>query len=125
MDPLSGVSSVMEVLRRQMSENLERLRRTDGATAGRRALPRISGKPVAPTLRQTLVTRIRGLDAQDPQYQRRATAVFVETILGAEFGDAIQNDPEFRLVAREVAEAMSANTKVADDLAVLFAELAS
>jgi len=123
MDPLHGVSPVMDALRRQMSENLERLRRGAGASSARRALPSISSRPLAPTLRQALVQRLTALDRDDPHYQRRATTLFVETILGGEFGDAIQNDPEFRLVAREVADTMSGDARIANDLAVLFAEL--
>ncbi len=124
MDPLGGISPVMELLRRQMSENLERLRRGGGMPAGARALPPIANRPVAPTLRQSLSARIKALDPDDPQYQQRATALFVESVLRAEFGDAAINDPEFRLVIRDVATTMGGDTKVANDLALLFAELA-
>jgi len=124
MDPLGGVSPVMELLRRQMSENLEKLRRAGGQGASARAFPQISGRPVAPTLRQSLGNRIKALDADDPQFQQRATALFVESVMGAEFGEPAINDPEFRLVVRDVAATMSADPAVANDLALLFAELA-
>jgi hypothetical protein len=124
MDPLGGVSPVMELLRRQMSENLERLRKSGGMPAGTRALPQVASRPVAQTLRQSLVTRIKALDADDPHYQQRATAAFVESVLRAEFGDAAIDDPDFRLVIRDVATTMGADGKVANDLALLFAELA-
>src|SRR6187399_2336055 len=123
MDPLGGVSPVMELLRRQMSENLEKLRRASGQGAGTRAFPTVSEKPVAATLRQSLTGRIKALDADDPRFQQRATALFVESVLGAEFGEPAINDPEFRMVVRDVAASMSADPAVANDLALLFAEL--
>ena len=123
MDPLTNSSPVMDVLRRQMSENLERLRKKGGTAASARALPQLASRPIAPTLRQTLARRIKSLDATDPQFQRKATALFVESILTAEFGERMINDPDFRLVIREVAGVMSAQPAIANDLAVLFAEL--
>ena len=123
MDPLGGVSPVMEILRRQMSENLEKLRRAGSVAAGSHPLPRVAGRPVAASLRQTLARRIGSVDARDPRFQERATAIFVESILVAEFGEELVNDPGFRLMIREVARTMSAEPAIADDLARLFAEL--
>lgn len=123
MDPLGGVSPVMEILRRQMSENLEKLRRAGNAAAGSRALPQVASRSVAASLRQTLARRIGSVDARDPQFQERATALFVESILVAEFGEELVNDPGFRLMIREVARTMGAEPAIAEDLARLFAEL--
>lgn len=123
MDPVGGVSQVMEMLRLQMSENLERLRRAGGVAPGARSLPRIGARPVAPTLRQTLARRLRALDPVDPNYQRKATSLFVESVLVSEFGDGAINDPGFQRVVRDVAATMGAERAVADDLALLFAEL--
>lgn len=123
MDPVSGVSPLMEVLRRQMSENLEKLRQAGSATAGSRALPQLAERPVAGTLRQTLARRIKAVDAHDPRFQEKATALFVESILLSEFGDGLVNDAGFRIMIRDVAGAMSADPATADELARLFAEL--
>jgi len=122
MDPLGGISPVMEILRRQMSENLEKLRQAGGTTAGARALPRLESRPVPASLRQTLARRIRAMDARDPQFQERATALFVESILTSEFGEALVNDAGFRQVIREVALTMRDEPAIADDLARLFDE---
>jgi hypothetical protein len=113
----------MEILRRQMSENLEKLRRAGNAAAGSRALPQVASRSVAASLRQTLARRIGSVDARDPQFQERATALFVESILVAEFGEELVNDPGFRLMIREVARTMGAEPAIAEDLARLFAEL--
>jgi hypothetical protein len=123
MDPLGGVSPIMEVLRRQMAENLEKLRRAGKSAAGARALPRIDSRPVAASLRQTLARRIRSVDARDPQFQEKATALFVESVLTSEFGEELVNDSGFRLMIREVALTMSTEPTIAADLAQLFEEL--
>src|SRR4051794_14121200 len=122
MDPLGGISPVMEILRRQMSENLEKLRQSGNVAVGARALPDIKGRPVAASLRQTLAKRIRSIDPRDPQFQEKATAFFVESILTSEFGEGLVNDSGFRLMIREVALTMRAEPQIADDLAVLFEE---
>ena len=122
MDPLGGISPVMEILRRQMSENLEKLRQGGSVAVGGRPLPRIEGRPVAPTLRQTLARRIRSMDARDPQFQEKATALFVESILTTEFGEDLVNDAGFRQMIRDVALTMRTEPAVAEDLARLFDE---
>ena len=63
------------------------------------------------------------VDARDPQYQEKATALFVESILLSEFGEGLVNDAGFRLTIRDVARTMSADPATAGDLAALFAEL--
>lgn len=125
MDPLGGVSPVMEILRRQMTENLEKLRRSGGADAPSRPMPPLGGLPLKPGLRQTLARRVGSLGARDPQFQEKATALLVESILTAEFGESLVNDGGFRLMIRDVARAMSAEPAVAADLAQLFRELAA
>jgi hypothetical protein len=125
VEPLGGVSQVMELLRLQMSENLEKLRRAGGVPGDARALPGVGARPVPPTLREALARRLRALDPADPHYQRRATSMFVESVLVAEFGDGAINDPEFQRIVRDVATTMGAERAVADDLALLFAELAA
>jgi hypothetical protein len=113
----------MEVLRRQMSENLEKLRRPGTAAGNARALPAIAGRAVEPSLRQSLGRRIGSLDIDDPQFQQRATTLFVESILLAEFGADRANDAGFQMLIRQVATMMADEPEVASELAQLFAEL--
>lgn len=123
MDPVGGASPVMEVLRRQMSENLEKLRGAGTTAAGARAQPQVAGRAVTESLRQTLGRRVRAVDARDPQFQEKATALFVESILVSEFGDGLVNDAGFRLMIRDVARTMRTDPATAKELATLFAEL--
>lgn len=124
MDPLGNVSPVMEVLRRQMSENLEKLRRAGGSATTARPLPAIGGRTVEPNLRQSLARRVGSLDRDDPQFQQRATRLFVESILLAEFGADRANDAGFQMLIREVSTMMAEEPTVAAELAQLFDELA-
>ncbi len=124
MDPLGNVSPVMEVLRRQMSENLEKLRRAGDSAAASRPLPTVGGRTVEPNLRQTLGRRVGALERADPQFQQRATRLFVESILLAEFGADRANDAGFQMLIREVATMMAEEPTVAAELAQLFDELA-
>ena len=123
MDPLSGVSPVMELLRRQMSENLDKLRRGGNSAAGARTPPAVTGQAVAPSLRQTLARRIRSLDPDEPQFRERAVALLVESILVSEFGEGMINDSGFRVLIRDVAATLVAEPAIAADLADLLTEL--
>ena len=123
MDPLGGVSPVMELLRRQMSENLGRLRYAGNFAAGNRPPPNVTGQAVAPSLRQTLSRRIRSLDPDEPQFRDKAAALLVESILVSEFGEGLINDAGFRALIRDVAATLLAEPAVAADFADLLAEL--
>ena len=123
MDPLGNIGPVMEVLRRQMSENLEKLRRPGSRAAGTKPLPRIAGRTVEPNLRQSLSRRIGSIDADDPHFEHKATTMFVESILLAEFGAERANDAGFQMLIRDVATLMADEPAVATELAELFAEL--
>jgi hypothetical protein len=65
------------------------------------------------------------MDARDPEFQDKATAAFVESIMVSEFGEALANDAGFRQVIRDVARTMRGEPAIADDLARLFEEFRS
>lgn len=121
MDPLGAASPVMEILRRQMSDNLAKLRPTGAASGG--PAPRLESRPSPAALRQTLARRLRALDERAADYPERAATVFVESVLTAEFGDERVNDPAFRLLVREVAGKLRGHAAIAADLRELIAEL--
>jgi hypothetical protein len=122
MPPVDNVAHVMQVLRRQMAENLERMhgsaRRPPAAGAPAAAAP------AAPSLRQAVARRLRSIDPQDPRYLDKATSVFVESVLLAEFGEALVNDAQFRDMAQRVQSAMLEDSALRDDLARLAVQMA-
>ena len=116
MQPVDNIAQVMQVLRRQMAENLDRLR-SSGKLKGA-APPASAGSVVrtASTLRQTVERRIKSIDADDPRFLEKATHGFVESVLLAEFGEGLVNDPEFRDLMVQVQSTMLADAEVANDL---------
>jgi hypothetical protein len=113
----------MDSLRRQMSDNLEKLRRAGRIGSPTRSLPAIAQQSEAPTLRKTVTRRVQSLDANDPQFQQKATDVFVESILLSEFGEDLVNNPGFRMLVREVGVALTGDAGIAGELSRLFAQL--
>jgi hypothetical protein len=116
MEPVDNVSKAMEVLRRQMTENLERLRRAGKLPS--QAAPKSAASPGATTqsVRETVARKIRAIDPLAPDFDRLAANVFVESVLTAEFGDALLNDPAFRDMMREVQQAMLSHEQVREQL---------
>ncbi len=121
MQPIDNVAQVMQVLRRQMAENLQRM-----GNRGKLAAAPASGASTAHAaapLRQTVARRIKAIDADDPRYRDKVTALFVESVLLAEFGEGLVNDPEFRDLAQQVQSAMLADADLQGSLTRLAAQL--
>ena len=119
MQPVDNIAQVMQVLRRQMAENLDRLRNSGklkGAAPPASAGSAGSVVRTASTLRQTVERRIKSIDADDPRFLEKATHGFVESVLLAEFGEGLVNDPEFRDLMVQVQSTMLADAEVANDL---------
>lgn len=122
MAPIDGVTQAMQVLRRQMAENLERMRRS-GTLAGVSASTTGSPAPRARrTLRQDVAQRIKGIEADDPRHLEKAALLFVESVLLAEFGEELVNDPEFRDLAVQVQSAILADAALREDMSRLVAQ---
>jgi hypothetical protein len=114
------IARTMALLRRQMADNLDVLRRAGklGVATGGNAAPRASPQNVREAVRQ----RLRALDPADPRHAAKATRVFVESVLVAEFGDSLINDPKFRELIDDVAATMLADTALAGALRALAAQ---
>ena len=121
MQPLDNISQVMQILRRQMAENLERLRGSGRLADAGAPPPATSSARAAPTLRQAAERRIKSIDPDDPRYLEKATHMFVESVLLAEFGERLVNDPEFRDLILNVQSAMLADAELESDLRRLVA----
>jgi hypothetical protein len=113
----------MEALRRQMSDNLEKLRRAGRIGSPARSFPAAGPRPAPATVRETVARRVRMLEADDPQFQEKATDIFVESILLSEFGEGLVNNPGFRILVREVGSALGADATLAKDLSEMFAQI--
>lgn len=116
MEPVHNIAQVMQALRRQMAANLERLGQGGKLTGQAGPLSGTPSQRVQPTVRQAMARRIRSIDPDDPGFLEKAALVFVESVLLAEFGEKLLNDPEFRDLATQVQSAMISNTEIREDL---------
>jgi hypothetical protein len=116
MEPVDNIAQVMQVLRRQMAENLDRLRRSGKLASQSQPLSSAGAQRVQPTTRQAIARRIKAIDADDPRFLEKATLVFVESVLLAEFGDGLVNDPDFRDLVTQVQTAMRSDAETEKDL---------
>ena len=123
MSPVDNVSSVMRRLRREMDRNLERLGGGEAAASAPQAAAPARQPLLTPTLRSVVARRLRALDPRDEGHPRRATEVFVETVLLTHFGDHLVNDPAFRRLMRDVGADLLADPAADGELSALFAEL--
>jgi hypothetical protein len=116
MEPVHNIAQVMQALRRQMAANLERLGQSGKLPGQAGLLSGVLPQRVQPTARQAMTRRIKSIDPDDPGFLEKAALVFVESILLAEFGENLLNDPEFRDLATQVQSAMISNAEIRDDL---------
>lgn len=68
------------------------------------------------TLRERVMQRLAGVEADDPQRRRRAIRAFIEVRLLDEFGAALANEAGFQQLVDDVAQAMAAQPALHDDL---------
>jgi hypothetical protein len=115
MEPVDNVSKAMEILRRQMTENLDRLRRT-GKLPPQAPKSAASRGATPESVRETVARKIKAIDPRTLDYDRLATNVFVESVLTAEFGDALLNDPAFRDMLGEVQRTVLSHESVRGQL---------
>jgi hypothetical protein len=74
-------------------------------------------------VRETVARKIRTIDPLAPDFDRTAASLFIESVLTAEFGDALLNDPAFRETMRDVQHAMLSNESIRAQLQTLLREL--
>lgn len=61
----------------------------------------------------TLAARVAALDAADPRRRERAFMLFLESLLQAEFGEALHADPGLPELAERVAAQLRADARLA------------
>lgn len=97
--------------------NLAALVREQNTTARERVgarTTRASGEAsTSSTAAELLQTRIRALDAADPDRPRQAVRLFLESELVREFGPGLLNDPSFAPMVDAVQAQMQADEETA------------
>lgn len=123
MDPISNLNPVLDALRRQLAENIERLRKSGKLAAGGRATRAEQPAAGAEGLEAALRRKISALDRRSPEGRSQATRVFVESVLAAEFGEALLADPGLGELLGEVSASLREDPEIRAQLDSLLAEL--
>jgi hypothetical protein len=112
MEPVDNVSKAMEILRRQMAENLDRLKRSGQLPSGAALKPAANAGASLTSTQEIVARKIRAIDPRSPDFDAQAGAVFIETVLTAEFGDTLLNSPAFQEMLGTVRHAMLADETI-------------
>jgi hypothetical protein len=124
MDPISQANPVLDALRRQLAENIERLRRAGKLAAGTRSGPPAARSPAAAeTLEAALRRKLAAIDRRSSAGLSAATRIFVETVLVGEFGPGLLTDPGFGQLAAELSDSLREAPDVREPLERMLAEL--
>lgn len=122
MDPIGNVNPLLDALRRQLAENIERLRRSGrlaaASTAGRgERAARAEG--LEPLVRR----KVAALERRSPEGRRQATRAFVEAVLVSEFGEALLADPALGGMIEEIGDSLREDPQVREQLDAMLSEL--
>ncbi len=120
MDPVNGISQIVQILRRKLAD---------------RATPRVAGdatsmapdrapaqKASAEEVRRKISARIQRLTIEERKGPR-AAQIFVESIIAWEFGDEVLQDPKFADLAKEVFDTIAADAQISARLKTLLGQM--
>lgn len=108
MTRIDTASRIAAVIRRQ-ADMLRDAARAAAAGSGSTR----TGAARSETLADVVARRIGAIDAADPDRRRKAFRVFLESVLLAELGEALINDPAFYQIVDQVLAAMEADEELA------------
>jgi hypothetical protein len=116
MEPISQANPVLDALRRQVAENVERLRKAGKLATTRPAGQAAAAPAVAETLEAALRRKLAAIDRRSAHGLRAATRTFVETVLVEEFGAEVLADPQFGAMVSDLAAALREEPEIRDQL---------
>jgi hypothetical protein len=119
MDPLNGANPVLAALRRQVAENVQRMR-TSGKLGPTNNVQGGQSGPVS--LDDVLRRKLKGIDKQSAAGRSQATKAFVEVVLAAEFGEAVLSDPAFGDMLAELSTSLRADPELSASIDKVLAE---
>jgi hypothetical protein len=123
MDPIANLQPLLDVFRRQLAENVERLQqrsKSSGEPSGQRSEEspeRVEG------LEAVVRRRISAFERHSPEGKVYATRTFVESVLAAEFGAHVLADPGFGRLVAEVSAALRDDPQLRERLDDLLVKL--
>jgi len=112
IDPASQLAALIRVQVASLRKPASRGRAASGAPS-RMAPSAPQGLGAPADLASVVAQRIRAIAPDDPQRERKAFRMFLETVLLAELGASIVNDPSFAVMVDHVQNQMEADPELA------------
>jgi hypothetical protein len=124
VDPISQINPVLDALRRQLAENIERMRKAGKlAAAGQGAAARQSAPAGAEPLEAAVRRRVGAIDRHSAEGLAAASRVFVETVLVAEFGQGLLADPGLGEMLNDLSASLREDPELREQLDRMLTEL--
>jgi hypothetical protein len=114
MTKIDSAAHLAAVIRQQVSA-LRAPVQVDGrkrASMGRTAPSSASRRQAPEDLAAVVARRVQAIDPDDPGKARKAFRIFLESVLLAELGDALINDPAFYRLVDQVQGQMEADPRL-------------
>jgi len=116
MSSIDSVQQIVATIRAEIAMRISPGERQARAAQMRQAGKSKAGSPAQHRQRMSKLIgeRVKALDADDPKRGRKAFRIFLESVLLAELGDALINDPGFYQMVDDVQQAMEQDPQIAD-----------
>jgi hypothetical protein len=123
MTSITKVDQIVAVIRQQLS----RVERADSRIREQPAASRPPGgaRAASQDLFALLGQRMRSIDRNDPDRGRKAFRLFLESVLLAELGESLMNDPQFYRLVDDVQRQMESDPRVAASIGEAIGQLLS
>jgi hypothetical protein len=110
VDALDPANQLAALIRVQVAQ----LRKRQGASrASAQGAPSGGEAAEGKDLAAVVAERIRAIPGDDPQRERKAFRLFLETVLVSELGPSIANDPSFAVMVDHVQQQMESDAQLA------------
>ena len=106
IDPASQLAALIRVQVAALRK------RQGGARAAKAAESEPASTDAASDLSAVVARRIRAIAASDPERERKALRLFLETVLLAELGESLVNDPSFTVMVDHVQRQMESEPQL-------------
>lgn len=106
MDAINNINRVMEVLRRRLAEKSNTQKSEQVSLSTLEKKQQIQSKASTEELQNQIISRLKNVQGEGEQWQRRAAQIFFESVLAWEFGDEFVQDPKCPELIREMKSMM-------------------
>lgn len=122
MDPISGLTGIMQALRQRLEKRTEKTASSTAHGNADKSKPRRAARADISELKSQIAARLSALKPEE-RTSPQAARIFVESALAWEFGDEILTDPEFARLASDVQQSIDGSPETRDRFAELLKDL--